>query len=498
MSKQATAAAATAQPEFSIKSLIMPLMAVIIGMIMVILDSTVVNVAIPNLQHYFNTSLKGIQWTITGYTLALSAVIPLAGWMTDKFGAKRIFLITITLFTLGSVLCALAQTADQLVLFRVIQGLGGGMVAPIGMAMIFKLSPPDRRGSVMAMLGIPMLLAPAAGPILSGWLIGVASWHWIFLINLPIGIAALLVGLKYLPVLERQKAPSLDILGMILAPIAFSMLAFGMSEGGTDWTSTRTLTGLIVGGVALILFIIVELNQKQPLLELRVFGSSDFTRGVLLTWVSQIALIGSILMVPLFLQNLLGYTPLQSGLTTLPMALGSVVFMPIGGKLFDKVGARPLAFVGLIIITVALYLLSHIGLESSKMAIMLPLAMMGAGMGLSMMALNTHVLNSAPLRLVSRVTPLTTATQQVVMSFAIAGLTGFLTSRITHYMTEAGANGNPIQSQANAFDDLFFLTSCIAAFGVLVSLTLRKPRVKEDPNADAAGERPDPSMMMGH
>lgn len=496
MATKSNTAAAAPLPEFSIKALILPLMAVIIGMIMVILDSTVVNVAIPNLQHYFDTSLKAIQWTITGYTLAMSAVIPLAGWMTDRYGAKRIFLITISLFTLGSVLCAVAQTSGHLVFFRVLQGLGGGMVAPIGMAMIFKLSPPDKRGSVMAMLGIPMLLAPAAGPILSGWLIGLASWHWIFLINLPIGIAALLVGMKYLPILERQKTPALDIWGMILAPIAFSMLAFGMSEGGTDWTSPRTLTGLIVGGVALILFIFVELRQKQPLLELRVFGSSDFTRGVILTWISQIALIGSILMVPLFLQNLLGYTPLQSGLTTLPMALGSVVFMPIGGKLFDKVGARPLAFVGLIIITIALYLLSHITLESSKVEIMLPLALMGAGMGLSMMALNTHVLNSAPLRLVSRVTPLTNATQQVVMSFAIAGLTGFLTSKITHYMEQAGANANIIQSQADAYGDLFFLTSCIAAFGILVSLTLRKPRVKDE--SDVSGERPDPAMMMGH
>ncbi|OAH57946.1 MFS transporter [Domibacillus aminovorans] len=497
MSTQNTTTAAP-QPEFSVKALIMPLMAVIIGMIMVILDSTVVNVAIPSLQAYFNTSLKTIQWTITGYTLSLAAVIPLAGWLTDKFGAKQVFLSTIALFTLGSVLCAIAQTSEQLVLFRVIQGLGGGMVSPIGMAMIFKLSPPDKRGSVMAMLGVPMLLAPAAGPILSGWLIGLASWHWIFLINLPIGIAALLVGMKYLPIIERHKTPALDIWGMILAPIAFSMLAFGMSEGGSDWTSTRTLTGLIVGGVALILFIIVELRQKQPLLELRVFGSSDFTRGVILTWISQIALIGSILMVPLFLQNLLGYTPLESGLTTLPMALASVVFMPIGGKLFDKVGARPLAFVGLIIITAALFLLSQVDLDSSRTTMMLPLAMMGAGMGLSMMALNTHVLNSAPRRLVSRVTPLTTATQQVVMSFAIAGLTGFLTSRTTHYMAEAGANANLAQSSASAFGDIFFLTACVAACGVLMSLTLRKPRLKDDHEGDGAEEKPDATMMMGH
>jgi EmrB/QacA subfamily drug resistance transporter len=489
---------AAPQPEFSVRTLILPLMAVIIGMIMVILDSTVVNVAIPSLQAYFDTSLKTIQWTITGYTLSLAAVIPLAGWLTDKFGAKQVFLTTIALFTFGSVLCAIAQTSEQLVLFRVIQGLGGGMVSPIGMAMIFRLAPLEKRGTVMAMLGVPMLLAPAAGPILSGWLIGLASWHWIFLINLPIGIVALLVGMKYLPIIERHKTPALDIWGMILAPIAFSTLAYGMSEGGSDWTSTRTLTGLIVGGSALILFIFVELRQKQPLLELRVFGSSDFTRGVILTWISQIALIGSILMVPLFLQNLLGYTPLESGLTTLPMALASVVFMPIGGKLFDKVGARPLAFVGLSIISAALFLLSQVGLESTRITMMLPLAMMGAGMGLSMMALNTHVLNSAPRRLVSRVTSLTTATQQVVMSFAIAGLTGFLTSRITYHMEETGTNANMAQSSAAAFGDIFFLTACVAAFGVLMSLTLRKPRLKDDHEWDGIGEKPEGTIVMGH
>ncbi|GJM73429.1 hypothetical protein HMSSN036_56450 [Paenibacillus macerans] len=183
--------------EFSIRSIIAPMLAVIVGMIMVILDSTVVNVAVPRLVDYFATDLKTVQWTITGYTLALSAVIPLAGWMTDKFGEKRIFLITIALFTIGSVLCALAETPAQLIVFRIIQGLGGGMVSPIGFAMVFKLAPPDKRGAVMGALGVPMLLAPALGPVLSGWMVENLSWHWIFLINLPIGIIALLVGLRF-------------------------------------------------------------------------------------------------------------------------------------------------------------------------------------------------------------------------------------------------------------------------------------------------------------
>ncbi|MGG4142387.1 DHA2 family efflux MFS transporter permease subunit [Paenibacillus algorifonticola] len=483
-------------PEFSIKSILAPLLAVIIGMMMVILDSTVVNVAVPNLQEYFDSSLKTIQWTITGYTLALSAVIPLAGWMTDKFGAKRIFLITIALFTLGSILCALAQTPEQLVLFRIIQGVGGGMVSPIGMAMIFKMAPPNKRGAVMGMLGIPMLLAPAIGPILSGWLIGFASWHWIFLINLPIGIAALIVGNKFLPNLERQKAPALDILGMILAPIAFAMLAFGVSEGGTDWSSTRTLTGLIVGGVALILFIIVELLQKQPLLELRVFRSSDFTRSIILSWISQIALFGSMLMIPLYLQNVRGFTALESGLTTLPMAICSMIFMPISGKLFDKLGARPLALTGLSIITIALFSLSQIGANTPIGLVMIPIGMMGAGMGLSMMPLNTHVLNSAPRRLVSRVTPLTSASQQVVTSFAIAGLTGYFSSQITVHMTETGASSNMLENMSLAFGDTFFLSAGIAVAGVLLSIILRKPKLEDDHEQEE--NAPDPAMMMGH
>lgn len=283
--------------EFSLKAIILPLLAIIVGMIMVILDSTVVNVAIPNLVQYFETDLKTIQWTVTGYTLALSAVIPLAGWLTDRFGAKRVFLFTIAMFTLGSVLCSIAQSPEQLIIYRIIQGLGGGMVAPIGMAMVFRLAPPERRGSIMGMLGIPMPLAPALGPVLSGWFIESLSWHWIFLINLPIGIAAFILCIKFLPDTDRGRTPALDLLGMILAPIAFSMLAYGVSEGGTSWTSATTLTGVIVGGVALILFIIVEFRHQNPLLELRVFKSSDFSRGIILAWVSQVALFGAMILI---------------------------------------------------------------------------------------------------------------------------------------------------------------------------------------------------------
>lgn len=498
MQAQAEPKTASDQP-FSIKAIIAPLLAVIVGMIMVILDSTVVNVALAGFEKEFNSTLNTVQWTFTGYTLALAAVIPLAGWMTDKFGAKRIFIITIVLFTIGSALCAAAQTIEQLIIFRIIQGIGGGMVMPIGMAMIFRLAPPERRGSVMGMLGIPMLMAPAMGPILSGWLIESVSWHWIFLINLPIGIIAVLIGIKYLPSFEEKDAPALDILGMILAPIAFSSIAYGVSEGGrTSWTSDQTVSALIVGGVALLLFIIVELRHKQPLLELRVFRSSDFTRGVLLTWIVQIALFGAMILMPVFLQLIRGFTALETGIIMLPQALGSMLFMPIGGRLFDKIGARPLAIVGLTVVASALFILSRIGLDTPLILILLPLFMIGSGMGLSMMSLNTHVLNSAPRRLVSRVTPLTTASQQVVTSFAVAGLTGFLTSRTTGHMANIGQNGNPLEAAVSAYSDTFLLSAGLAIVGLVFSFFLRKPRVEPEDQLETGSNKPDQSMMMGH
>ncbi|MCM3748696.1 multidrug efflux MFS transporter [Paenibacillus pasadenensis] len=482
---------------FSLKAILPPLMAIIVGMIMVILDSTVVNNAIPKLVDYFDTDLKTIQWTVTGYTLALSAVIPLAGWMTDRFGSKQIFLITIALFTIGSVLCGIAQTPEQLIIFRVLQGLGGGMVAPIGMAMVFKLAPPERRGSIMGMLGIPMLMAPAFGPVLSGWLVDSVSWHWIFIINLPIGIIALILGSKYLPSSGRHAAPHLDVIGMCLAPIAFSMLAFGVSEGGTSWSSTSTITGLTVGGVALILFIFVELRQKQPLLELKVFKSSDFTRSIILTWIVQLALFGAMLIVPLYLQGVMKYSALETGWILMPQALCAGLAMPFSGRLFDKIGARPLAFCGLTVISVSLFMLSRITVDTALWVIILSICMIGLGMGFSMMPLNTHVLNSAPRHLVSRVTPLTTAAQQVVVSFAVAGLTGYLTSHIASHAANAGANANPLSATVAGYGDTFFLSACIVSAGAALTLILRKPK-QQPADESANGNTPDPAMMAGH
>ncbi|MCQ2010251.1 MAG: MDR family MFS transporter [Sporolactobacillus sp.] len=461
----------------SIKAIIAPLLAIIVGMFMVILDGTAMNVALPGLVKDFDSKISVVQWAVTGYALAQAAVIPLAGWLSDRFGAKRIFLFSVIMFTVGSGLCALSTGVEQLIIFRVLQGLGGGMVAPIAMAFVYRLSPRDKVGAVMGMIGIPMLLAPALGPVLSGWLVDYASWHWIFLINLPVGVLAVIAGIRTMPNLERQSVPALDFLGMILAPIAFASIAYGVSEGGTSWTSAKTITGLVVGGIALILFIIVELRRKQPLLELRVFRSADFTKGIIVQWITQIALFGTMFLIPLFLQQGKGFSAFESGLAVLPQAIAAGIFMPIGGRLFDRLGARPVVITGLVFITSAAYLLSGISAEDGSRALILPLALLGGGMGLSMMPLNTHIIQAAPQNIVSRVTSLTNAAQQVMMSFAVAGLSTILSQRMEQHLKDGS---QPLQALSTSFGDTFFVLMGIAIVGMILSLMLKRPKKDTD------------------
>src|SRR5579872_1762883 len=286
-------------PPFTLRGILAPLVAIIIGAFMAVLDTTATNVAVPSLVKDFHSPLSTIQWVIAGYTLAQAAVIPLAGWLSDRYGAKQVFLTSIVLFTLGSALCATAQSSGMLIAFRVLQGLGGGFIFPVALAYIYRLAPPERVGMVTGLMGIPILLGPAVGPVLAGWLVQDASWRWIFLINVPVGVIGLVLGLRSLPAVARGAVEALDYAGIILGPLAFAALVYGISEGSTSWTSGNTIGGIVVGSLALIAFIVVELGAATPLLQLRVFRSLDFDLAILGLWAGQFALFGALFLVPL-------------------------------------------------------------------------------------------------------------------------------------------------------------------------------------------------------
>lgn len=470
----------------SIRSILAPLTAIIVGLFMVILDGTAMNVMLPKLGKEFHDGLSTVQWTVTGYMLAQAAVIPLAGWISDRFGAKRIFLLSVSMFTIGSLLCAISGSIEQLILFRIIQGLGGGMVMPIAMAFTYRLSPPGKVGAVMGMMGIPILLAPALGPVISGWMVDYASWHWIFLINLPIGIIGVLIGLRTLPKIDKLTVASLDILGMILAPISFAALVYGISKGSTDWSSTETVSGIAIGVVGLILFVIVELKKNNPLLELRVFKSFQFSQAVFIQWIAQFAMFGTMFLVPLFLQNAKQYSAFDTGLIMLPQALSAGVMMPFGGKLFDRFGARYLVVSGMMIISGAALLISNISVNDPVSHMILPLIMIGLGMGTFMMPLNTHIIQAAPQNLVGRVTSLTNALQQVISSLAVASLTTILASQMKDLMKQGKTMD---MAWTSAFSHTFHIQAAIAVFGILIAFFLKRPKqppVEKTAEADEA------------
>jgi EmrB/QacA subfamily drug resistance transporter len=334
----------------------------------------------------------------------------------------------------------------------------------------------------MGFLAMPMLIAPLLGPVLSGWLLEYVSWHWIFLINLPIGLIAILLGLKYLPVSETKATGKLDIWGMILSPLAFSSLVFGVHRGGAEgWADAYTLLSLVFGLIALSVFITVELRQKEPLLELRSFRSFEFTKGIILVWINQIALFGSILLIPLYLQQVRGFSSFQSGLMIIPQALVSFAGIMAGGRLFDRYGARIPVFSGLVLLSTALLLLSRLGTDTPVYVMIGYFALMGLGQGLTTMQLGTHVLKAAPKDLISRVTPLTTSAQQIIGSFAIAIISGLLSSNIAGHMSLADLNTPSAQTAAMVagFHDTFLIPLSLALSGVVLSLFLRKQENKD-------------------
>ncbi len=343
---------------------------VVLGAIMSILDVTVVSVALTTFAEDFETSYATVAWTMTAYTLALATVIPVTGWAADRFGTKRLYMTALVLFVLGSVACAMAWDITSLIGFRVLQGLGGGMLMPLGMTIMTRAAGPDRVGRVMAVLGIPMLLGPIGGPILGGWLIEAASWHWIFLINLPIGIIALAAAFIILPSDKAKPSESFDFLGMILLSPGLALFLFGVSsipEVGTV-ASARVLVSAGIGLALIIAFVFHALNKDHPLIDLHLFKNRQLTTAVITTSLFIVAFMGAGLLFPSYFIQVGGHTTLAAGLLMAPQGLGAMVTMPIAGRLVDKIGPGKIVLTGLPLILIGLGVFTQVASDSPDVA----------------------------------------------------------------------------------------------------------------------------------
>ena len=410
------------------------LICTVIGTFMTMLDSTIVNIALPKMAAVFAVSLDAVQLVVTSYMLALAVIIPATGYLSDTLGVKRLYLVTMALFTGGSLLCGLAWSNDSMVAFRVIQGLGGGMMGPLGMTMLYKAVPLKERNSVMGLYGLPLILAPVLGPTVGGYIVEYLDWRIIFTLNVPIGVFGILLGSALLRESDRIPNLTFDWKGFVLSAIGFSTLLLGLSDGASDgWSDPKILGLLGTGVVALVAWVWVELSVKDPLLELRLFAEPQFGVAMGVTFVLTIGLFGAQLLVPVFLQSYRGLGAAQAGLITMSQALAMLPIMPLAGRLVDRVGARALLLFGLPLVAFSNWQFASLTLETNDWTLRGMLALRGICLGLVMMPSMTTALNAAPAHLLSRASSLTNVSRQVFGSFGAAIFVTILQSRMRYH-----------------------------------------------------------------
>ncbi|MGE0066311.1 MAG: DHA2 family efflux MFS transporter permease subunit [Solirubrobacterales bacterium] len=431
MNSQSAGASPSADPNALDRGTMVVAAVVLLGAVMSILDTTVINVAIDRLAIDFNASLTTIQWVVTGYTLALVAVIPLSGWAADRFGTKRIYIWSLVLFVLGSILCAAAWSAGSLIAFRVLQGIGGGMIMPAVMTIMTKKAGPHRMGRVMGILGVPMLIAPLVGPILGGWLVDDVSWRWIFLINVPIGIVAVTLAALVLERDEPQPAHKLDWLGMGLLSPGLTLMIFGLAESSSDgFGATKSWLPILAGVSLIATFFWHSWRTEAPLIDIKTFTHTRAGASAAVFMAFSIAFFGALLLIPLYYQTVRGASALEAGLLLAPQGLGAMITMPLAGRLTDRYGPSKLPACGIPLLVIGMAPFAFVTGSTSYVLLCGFGFVLGLGMGLSMMPTMTAAMQAVPRAAIARTSTAMNIIRQAGASIGTAIISVLLSTAI--------------------------------------------------------------------
>jgi len=474
---------------------------VILGTIMTVLDLTVVNVAIPTLARDLGASIPAIQWVMTGYMLAFATVIPLTGWAAERFGARRAWIFALLLFLAGSVLAGAAWSLGSLIAFRVLQGLGAGMILPIGQTILAQAAGPQRMGRVMSVIGVPMLLAPVFGPLLGGAIIGAASWRWIFFINLPVGLAAV-VAARLLPAGAEAGAGArpgargglrLDVRGLLLLSPGIAVFLYGMSEAGAGggFGSPRTIVAVLAGLALIALFFWhAAVRGGRALIDVSLLRRRGFGAAAAVNLLLMVALFGSLILIPLYYQQVRHEGALAIGLLLAPQGLGAALALPLAGRLTDKFGARGVASAGMVLAVLGMLAYTQVGPGTSYLYLSAALLVVGAGVGATVvpsMAAAFQALSRAE-------TPRATSAINVIQRlggtigtalFAIVLARQAGTGTGTGAGAGAGAGVHGAGALAGAFGTTFWVAAGLIALAVVPALLLPRPRGADDTSANA-------------
>ena len=475
---------------------------IVLGSIMSILDTTIVNVAIDTLGRDFHTGLSTIQWVATGYLLALSIVIPLTGWAMGRFGAKPIWMLSVALFLVGSALCGAAWSVGSLIAFRALQGIGGGMLLPVGQAILAQAAGPKRMGRVMSIIGVPMLLGPVFGPVIGGLLVEYTSWRWIFYVNLPIGILALALAARLLPRVAPDRSERLDLRGLVLLSPGLALIVYGFSEASSSggFGSTQTLIGLIAGGALVILFVSHALGRgRRALLDVRLFRDRSFSAAAATSFLVGLAMFGAMILLPLYYQVVRGSSVLTAGLLLAPQGIGAAMAMPLAGTLTDKLGAGRVVPVGLALALLGTAAYAEIGSHTAYWWLSLALVVRGFGLGATLMPAMAAGYATLEHDDVPRATTTLNIIQRVGGSIGTALLAVYL-SRELATAVPAGGHGASLSTLgeipphtreqiagplAGAFGHTFWLALALTALAYLPALFLPRQGSAPEPPTTA-------------
>lgn len=426
---------------------------VMLGTFMAVLDSTIVNVSLPKIMSSFGVGLSTIEWVITAYMLAMAVMLPTSGWLADKFGYKRVYFWGLFLFTFGSFLCGLSDNETTLIVSRILQGLGAGTIQPLGMAIITREFPPQQRGIAIGFWAISAAASVSFGPLIGGYLVDNFNWQLIFNVNIPVGIVALLFTIIIQREFIHKTSRKFDYIGFISVIIFLPVLLFALSEGNAQtnsegWTAPYILICLAISVVGLAVFLTQELTTDYPLLDLKLLKDKNFGLSNLVLFLFGIGMFGSTFLLPMYLQNSMGYTALQSGAVFLPVGIIQGIISPISGIFSDKVDSKTPLILGILLLIISFYLNSQLSFMTEHSFIMTSLYLRGLGMGMIFTPLSSYSLSTIPREKMAQASGITNTVRQVGGSFGVALLSTTLTSRVNYHMQVFGGS---IQSNSQVF-----------------------------------------------
>lgn len=444
----------------------------VFGLFMDLLDMTITNVAIPTLARDFNASTTTVQWVVTGYLLSLAVFIPVSGWLGDRFGTKRIFMTALFLFTSASLACGLSTSIEMLIAFRVMQGVGGGILTPVGTAMLFRAFPPHERAKAAAILMIPMVVAPASGPVLGGYLVEYQSWEWIFWINIPVGALGFLFAGLFLRE-EKQPAPGrLDAAGLVLGGSGLASLTYGLARAGDHGFGDLSVLGFLGAGVALLaVFTLVELRTAEPMIDMRLFKNKLFAATNAVQLIGFAGLMGGLFLLPLMLQApaTKGLGAFDSGLATFPQAFGVVMMVQVTSRIYPRIGPRRLLMIGLTGVTLTTAAFYFVDIGTSLWWVRGLMFARGAFFSFLLVSLQTATFATISPQMMGRASAISSAGRQVGASLGVALLATALTNRLSHHGTSL-APGADSGAAMLSFHEAFLVASALTLVGVIAAL----------------------------